>query len=284
MGIWDREYTKASYGGGSGAAWRSYLPPRAALLLIGLHLGGFFAVYMLRHDVGDHAVLPFMLRSDALHPAAILLHPFGNRSLLTLVFVIYVIWTLGGRITTRFGGGRLWLLYVLGTLISGVIYLGFAQLAPDLAGYELAMPAGALAAWVLAAWRNLSDETVSVFGRLTTVAKATAIGAAIVAGLVFFQQGPAATGWLIAAAAGGLASPIVESIRRPRRPTTGVPWVSRDGAESSGRARTGAKRSADDRGLDELLAKISQEGMDSLTPAEREQLEAARRSKLRNLR
>jgi hypothetical protein len=146
------------------------------------------------------------------------------------------------------------------------------------------MPAGALAAWVLAAWRNLSDEMVSVFGRLTTVAKTVAIGAAIIAGLIFFQQGPAATGWLIAAAAGSLASPLVESIRRPQRRTTGVPWVPRDGVGPAGRAHGAAEPGVDDRALDELLAKISRDGLDSLTPAERERLDAARRSKLRNPR
>ena len=280
MGIWDREYTRASFGQRGGVGWQSHLPPRAALALIGVHVFGFFVMFMIRHDVGERALLPFILRSDALHPAAILLHPFGNLSLLTLVFVVYVIWTLGGRIATRFGGGQLWLLYGLGTLISGVVYFGFAQVASNLAGYGLDMPAGAFAAWVWTAWRELSDEMVSVFGRLTTVAKATAIGAAIVAGLVFFQQGPAATGWLLAAASGGLACVVAGALRNRRRPAIGIsPVIGGQAARTSN-----AQPDADDELLDELLAKISREGIDSLTPAERDRLEAARRAKLRRSR
>jgi membrane associated rhomboid family serine protease len=187
MGVWDRDYSKASPDQRAGGMdWRSYLPQRSVLVLIALHVLGFLVVHMIRHDAGQQAILPFVLRNDALHPAAILLHPLGNLSLLRLLFVVYVFWTLGGRIAVRFGAARLWSLYVVGTLISGVVYFGFAQLASGLAGYPLVIPAGALAAWALAAWRNLSDEMVSIFGRLVTVGKATAIGVAIVAGLVFF--------------------------------------------------------------------------------------------------
>jgi hypothetical protein len=121
----------------------------------------------------------------------------------------------------------------------------------------------------------------SVFGKLTTTAKAVALGAAVIAALVFFFGGPGATGWLIAAAAGSLAWPAVSLLagvtpraRGPRTPRTlGEPRRSDE-----------PEPSAADAVLDEILAKISREGLDALTPAERERLEAARRAKLRRPR
>lgn len=285
MGIYDRDYSRTQPGReGGGFAWRFSRPPRGALALIVLHVVGFFAVLVMRHDAGQESAIMFVLRGAASHPAAILLHPIGSGSVLTLVFVVYVIWVLGGRLETRFGTGRLLGLYVLGTVIAGAVYFGFAQVAPDLARYPLEMPAGALAAWTLGVWRNFSDQMVSVFGRLVTVARATAIGAAIVAGLVFFRGGPGATGWLLAAAAGSLAWPTLNVVqggaavlRRPRR-------LRRTPAARSRPRRDEVQRAADDDAVDDILAKVSREGLDALTPAERERLEAARQAKLRRSR
>jgi membrane associated rhomboid family serine protease len=285
MGVWDRDYSKTGYGREVGGVdWRSRLPPRGALILIVLHLIGFLTVHLVRRSAGEQALVLFVLRGDALHPAAVLLHPFGNLSILTLIFVVYAIWTLGGRIEARFGVGRLMGTYVVGTLIGGIVFLGFAQLSAAHTGYALDLPAGALAAWVLGAWRGLSDEIVSVFGKLMTMAKVVALGAAILAALVFFSGGPGATGWLIAAAAGSLAWPavsLVSGIRgirvpadAPRRREAGRPEPRSDLPQPS----------PEDAAIDDLLAKISREGIDALTPTEREQLEAARRAKLRRSR
>ncbi|MFQ5806718.1 MAG: rhomboid family intramembrane serine protease [Phycisphaerae bacterium] len=284
MGVYDRDYTKTGAGRGAGIAWGAHLPPRGALALIVLHGLGFLTVLMMRHDAGGAAATMFVLRGAASHPAAIVLHPIGSESILTLAFVAYAIWTLGGRIESRWGTTRLLSLYVLGTIISGGVYFGFAQRAPDLAGYALVMPTGALAAWALAAWRNLSDEMVSVFGRLVTVAKATAIGAAIVAGLVFFRGGPAATAWLIAAAAGSLAWPVVNVFRGNVRASSAARQLRRARAARPPTRCDAAQPVAEDPAIDDLLAKISREGLDALTPAERERLEAARQAKLRQSR
>jgi membrane associated rhomboid family serine protease len=285
MGIWDRDYSKTPTGHKAGRlAWRLRRPSGGALALLALHVLGFFMILIMRHGGGQRATVLFVLEGPASHPAAIVLHPFGSGSILTLVFVAYVIWTLGGRVESRFGTARLLLLYVLGTIIAGTVYFGFAQTAPDLARFGLATPAGALAAWALAAGQNLSDEMVSVFGRLITVARATAIGAAILGGLVFFVGGPAATGWLIAAAAGSLAWPVVNVLggtvgaasepRRLRRARSVQPGFSREDTPSA----------ADEPAVDDILAKISREGLDALTPAERERLEAARKAKPRRSR
>ncbi len=282
MGVWDRDYSKAGYGREVGGIdWRSRLPPRGALTLIVLHLVGFLIVRVGWHDAGDAARVLVQLRNDALHPAAILLHPFGNVSFWTLIFVVYAIWTLGGRIEGRFGTARLLGMYAVGTLLAGVVFLGFAQLSAEHSAHALDMPAGALAAWALAAWRTMRDEMVSVFGKLMTTAKVVVLGAAIVAGLVFLVEGPAATGWLIAAAAGSLAWPATNLVRE----AGGVTDRSR---KSRRREAVGGESRSDkpeahaaDAVLDEILAKISREGIDALTPAERERLEAARRARQR---
>jgi membrane associated rhomboid family serine protease len=285
MGVWDRDYSKSGYErrvGGIG--WRAHLPPRGALLLVVLHVLAFFVLRVLQHDRGDAAVLMFRLRNDALHPAGILLHPFGNLSLWTLLLVVYAIWKLGGHLEARFGTARLWGTYLAGTLIAGVVFVGFAQLSGAHASHALVLPVGALAAWVLGAWQRLGDEMVSIFGKLTTTAKATALGAAIVAGLVFLFNGPGATGWLIAAAAGSLGWPIVSLAGRlGRAMTTGRP--ARRGRAVNPAPRTESPESvAADAVLDELLDKISREGLEALDPAERARLEAARRAKLRRNR
>jgi membrane associated rhomboid family serine protease len=214
MGIWDRDHSVTEdVTGRDHITRRSYLPGGGTLTLIVVHLLAFVAVVVLRRGGAPDVLVPFVLQGASSHPAAILLHPISSGSPLTLLFVVGAIWTLGGRVESRFGPARLLLCYALGTLIAGAVYLGFAQSAPELAIYPLAMPAGALAAWALAAWRRLSDQVVSVFGRRVTVAKAAGAGTAIVATWIFFWNGPTATGWLIAAAAGSLAWPAVNAVR-----------------------------------------------------------------------
>ena len=284
MGVWDRDYSKARPGEQAGGTdWASYLPPRGSLILIVLHLFAFFMVLVLRHDEGDQALSMFFLRGESLNPVAILLHPFGVISLLTLIFVIYAIWVLGGRIESRFGAARLCYSYVLGTLLAGIVFLGFAQLSPAHSEYELAMPAGALAAWTLGAWRGLNDEMVSVFGKLMTTAKAVAIGAAIVAGLVFFRAGPSATGWLIAAAAGSLAWPALNLFLggSTHRAAASTAMTYRFPARSN---KPSSSDVLTDREIDEILAKISRNGIDSISEEDRQRLEDARKAKLRRSR
>jgi membrane associated rhomboid family serine protease len=284
MGVWDRDYTKAERRPGRRSVdWRSHLPCGGALALIIAHVLGFVVMLVVRHHASTTVLALFVLEGASSHPAAILLHPISSASPLTLLFVVGAMWTLGGRIESRFGTARLVWLYALGTIIAGTVYFGFAQMAPELAGYALAMPVGALAAWVLAAWRNLSDEMVSVFGRLVTVAKAAAIGATSVATWIFFWNGPAATGWLIAAAAGSLAYLVVNVVRGNARVATEPPRREANAPRPAPR-RDDARPATAAPDVDEILAKINREGLDALTPTERERLEAARQARLRRPR
>jgi len=284
MGVYDRDYSKSERDRERGADWRFSLPPRGTLALIVLHVLGFLMVVLMRPDAGRQAAAMFVLQGAASHPAAIVLYPIGGGSALTLPFVVCAIWVLGRRLETRIGAGRLLLLYFVGTIIAGGVYFGFAQVAPDLASYALAMPAGALAAWVLAARRNLCDEMVSVFGRLVTAARATTIGAAIVAVWIFFWNGPEATGWLIAAAAGSLAWPAVSVIAGNVGAATEPPQLRQAKPVRPRPHREEVPPAADEPAVDEILDKISREGLDALTPAERDRLEAARQAKLRQPR
>jgi hypothetical protein len=112
-----------------------------------------------------------------------------------------------------------------------------------------------------------------------SVAPLIGIGAAIAIGLMFAFRGPGAPGWLAALIAGGLAAPAVQLLpgaptrrQRPPRPvvTPSVPFEVPPPAES-----------LDEPDIDDVLAKISRSGLTSLSPAERERLEAARQAKLR---
>jgi len=285
MGVWDRDYVRREAQGEGRPGWRSYLPPGAALALLGLHVLGFLFVLMMRHDVGPHATVVFVLHGSAAHPAAILLHPIGGTSILGLVFVVTAIWMLGGCVERRSGLGRLLALYVVGNLLAGTFYFGFAQMAPaELTEFSLAVPVGALAAWALGAWRSFKDERVSLLGRTTTISKASAGGAALVCGLVFCAEGQAATGWLLAAAAGSLAWPLCRIVTgkagaasRERR----VPGVESAGGVP---ARGGLAPGADEDEIDAILAKVGREGLGALTPAERDRLEAGRQTRLRRSR
>ncbi len=285
MGVWDRDYSMAERRPGRRSVdWRSHLPCGGVLALIIAHVLGFAVMLVVRRHAGTTVLALFVLEGASSHPTAILLHPISSSSPLTLLFLVGAMWTLGGRIESRFGTAPLLWLYVLGTIIAGAVYFGFAQVAPELAAYALAMPAGALAAWARAAWRSLSDEMVSVFGRLVTVAKAAAIGATIVATWIFFWNGPAATGWLIAAAAGSLAWPPVNAVRGGTHPPTKPRWPREAKPARPWPHNAEVQSTRDEHAVDDLLAKISREGTDALTPAERDRLEATRRAQLRRSR
>ena len=102
------------------------------------------------------------------------------------------------------------------------------------------------------------------------------IGVAIAVGLMLALRGLGAAGWLTALVAGGFGAPLVARIsameferRRVVRPS-----IPRDPAPPI----------EHDPNVDAILAKISASGLDSLSQAERDQLEAARRAKLRDSR
>ena len=244
-----------------------------------LHGAAFALMLMLERGGGADVVRLLVLKGAESHPLGILLHPFATTGLLSILFVVLALWSLGAQLEPRLNAPRLVGLYVLGNLTAGAVYFGAARLAPGLSSAPLDSPIGALAALCLAACRQLRNEPVQVFGRVTNAAVVYAICAAIVAGLALVASGIGGLAWLAAALAGCASALIVEHLpvfhltRRLRPQRTVRPSLPRPAAPS--------KRHEAEIDIDDILAKISREGLAALTDAERARLEAARQAKLR---
>ena len=268
MAWWEREYQQeSSYARGGGAGWNFQWPPMGARVLFSLHVVAFIVLLVSRADA-EGAILPWV-RLDAPPNAwpAILFHPLGVRGF-SIVFVGYVIWSLGGLIEGRLGRRQLLRLYIFGNLLAGAAYFAIAPLVSRGELYALDMPLGALAAWALLGWRQFHGDSVLVFNRMTTRSNLIAIGAAIVVGMAILGHGSTTTAWLLSGLAGCAAVPLAE--RLP---------VIRFGRGRRSTSRPSARRPAEP-DIDDVLAKISRQGLDALTDAERARLEAARQAKL----
>ena len=253
------------------------LPPRWSLVLIGLHVVSFLALRMTQADEG-HALGPLLGLAGGEGPAwGVLLHPLATERVLTLLFVVFVIWALGGRLEARDGPGQMLVMYVGGNLLAGAVYFVAARWQPELASLELDYPAGAFAAWCLMAWRSMRSDFISVFGWMSTVAKLVAIAAGVSIALRLLGNGMGAVAWLAAIAAGSTAASMTEGVwalrRRSSRP--------RPATRRPARRRPKAARTPAEPDIDEILARISREGMDALSQEDLDRLEAARRAKLR---
>jgi hypothetical protein len=115
---------------------------------------------------------------------------------------------------------------------------------------------------------------VLLFGRLQTMSKVTAITAGIVVGVVLLFSGPRAVAWLAALAAGVATGWLVDALLGLRT-TERRFWRVHEEPPAT---RSHLSEEPD---IDDILDKISRCGLHSLSPAERERLEAARRAKLR---
>jgi len=276
MGWQDREYGNEQYADADAGVWsRIRRPTGVALALIIVHGAAFLLVTLLRKDVVDGAGAGDALAWLARHPLGIFVHPYLTPRLLTAVFVVLAVWSLGGRLEARIGHARLLVVYLLGNVFAGGVYLALALVAPPLAAAPPDYPIGALAAWCGLAWRVLRQDPVSVFGRTMSTAMVYAISAAVVITLQLLAERQSAVAWVLAAGGGAGSGALAEWLwyqigtvrRRPRvRPSI---------------HRVRAAPAVDEPEIDAVLAKISRSGLASLTPAEREVLEAARRKLLR---
>lgn len=276
MGWQDRDYGNDSYGSYSGgrlAAAGIRRPPTVTLTLMIVHGLAFVLVRMLL--AAPEPAPPLAWANVGQHPAGIVLHPLATGRILSGLFVVLALWSLGGRLELKLGPKRLVQLYVVGNLIAGVGYFVLARVLPAMAGHPLEYPAGALAAMCVAAWMHLRGQPVNVFGRITNAGKMYAVCAAIVIGMQILGHRQDALLWVLAAGAGGTSALLVERWGRPgafgfRRRRGVRPSISRP------------RRTArpDEPEIDDILAKISRAGLDSLTEEERQRLEAARRIKL----
>ena len=182
--------------------------------LIAIHLSAFGLLWLRGADADAGLLTMLVLYGSAAHPLAILLHPFGTQSLVGIALVILTLWGLGRPLEQRIGTVRLVAMYVIANLLTGAVFFAFAQAVPEFAVYPLRLPAGGLAALACAARLRLGDVRAYVLGRSFSLGRIAAAGAAIVAGWVFFWGAEGATAWLVAAAVGGLAWPIVRIVGR----------------------------------------------------------------------
>ncbi|MBN2445420.1 MAG: hypothetical protein JXO22_01745 [Phycisphaerae bacterium] len=277
MAWWERDYTESRETGAE--TRRSFdWPPPATMTLLMLHVLAFAMMFVTRLDTPNSPLRYLMLTGGANHPLAIATHPFTTSGW-SIIIVLYATWVLGGRIERRLGTRRLLRLYVYGNLLAGGAYYVAALVlkSPDLV--PLTYPVGALAAWCLTAWRHFRDEMVMLWGRLANFGKLAAIAGAIVVGLNIMLYHSASTGWLIAVIAGCVAMPLAETlpIIRVSQPRRAVPARSR-----FSRLETPATQQDTTSDIDDILAKITEHGLDSLTDEERARLEAARRARLRS--
>lgn len=267
----ERDYHRvsdASAGYDRAAGGRSGLPPPASLVLIVVHAVAFCALIVSR------AADALQLSPANLGPAALLAHPLAITHPLALGLTVFGIWTLARRLECRYGGARLALLYVAGNLAAGLAFLAYASLLPRGAAFALSMPVGGLAAWCGAAWLGLRDECVSVFGRVVSMARASAVAAAVVAGVVVMSSSSSATAWLVAAIVGGGSGMLMHSYG----PSLSFRFKRRRTVTRPAKAERPRAPAAPD--VDTILDKVGREGIESLTAREREELEAARRAML----
>ncbi len=263
-------------------------PPPAARALLFLHVLAFLALALVAADRSAPVGERFTLGPASLQPLAIATHPLGSLNPLSLIAAIIGIWWLGCVIEPRIGMRKFVLLYVVANLAGGTAYFATARLSAAAAVAPLDYPLGALAAWCWTAGRLLRYEQVNLFGRIVRGSTAIAIFGGIAAALVVLPAGLGGLAWLAAAAAGiGVACAAEAPISlswprrrvRPSRVSEPRPRPSASLRRSS--PRKSADETPDETVIDEILAKISRSGMQSLTPGERDALESARRAKLR---
>lgn len=276
VGWQERDYSDESYGEPVSTTGGLRRPPNGTLALMIIHGAAFVLMLMLRHGNGEAIVAMCALSGETAHPLGILLHPLATADVLRAAFVVLALWSLAGRLEPRMGLLRLVVLYVAGNLVAGGVYFAVARGLPTLATAPLDYPVGALAALCLTAWRQLRHDLVQLLGRVMSVATIYAICAGIVVVLAFADAREGALAWLLAAAAGAGSAPLAarwsSGPRRPRR----VRQVVRPSIPPAI-----IQPPLDEPDVDDILAKISREGIGALTDAERDRLERARRAKLR---
>ena len=266
------------------------VPPPGVLALIVVHAIAFVALFIAGRDIGPQVGGFSSLQSGDLHWTAILLYPLGITNFFTLLLlIITIIWTLGTRIEERFGFAAVLALYVVGNLLAGAAFFGLAIIRPGLAALPMAFPAGGVAAWIVFCIRELGAEELGFFGMTFPTRWFFAWVGGIGLAVVVLEGRLAALGWLLAAGAGAV-TPLLSDFPREfhrlvwhrRRQSVRIS-VSRvrEYSPPSPEPETIEQVSGPDAEIDAILAKISQSGLQSLTPQERETLEAARRALLR---
>lgn len=312
MGWRERDYSHWSWREPGGRAdWRSRLPPPATAGLLVVLAVAYVAFLIMRAETGTE-LEPWIrlygqtratLDSPALAetavdaprgctPLAVLLHPLASERVLSLLLAMLTVWILGGLVEQRIGPARMLTYFWVGCVMAGAGYFVAARLAPNMAVLPLDDPVGAFAAWCVACWFAFRWDPIDVLGRTFPLSGVIATCALISVGLTLFLFGFAAFAWLVAVVCGGAAAPLVETLarvialrwRRHEARRSSRPPAPRQPVRASPPEREALVPSPDEAEIDEILAKISREGLPALTPDERRRLEAARQAMLRSAR
>ncbi len=277
----DRDYSKDE-------PWTQHGPLRSSIrwpggltaTLVLAHVAAFILLLVVRTEPDGAALANSLGLSDkSARLWAIFTHPFATPSLLSLLITVFILWTLAARVERLFGWRRMLALYACGNILAGTAFYALARLSPPLATAGLDSPTGAFAAWVVMAYRGMGGQMVSLFGGTYRLSRVIAVTLAIMTGLMLMLRGFGAIGWLAAIAAGACAEPLLASLSNsmatlPRRRRVVRPSIPREDFPRE-------QREPDPYDVDDILAKISRGGMESLTAADRKRLELARQAKLR---
>ncbi len=249
-------------------------PPPITLFLMVFHGVLYFLMLALREGADAATLQRMVLGPERLDPLGVFLHPIASPNLLTVIFTVLVVWSLGRRLEPLIGSLHMALLYLLLNPLAGLGFVIVGTLRPELAGAELDYPVGFLAGLCLGAWRELRDFPVQVFGRRTTIGRLYAICGLIVVGLVALRSGLGAVGFAVAVLVGiGGAEVLLwlRNWRTLRRLTRRSP--------AAHRRRSHMRPAVPD--VDDILAKISRAGIDALSEDERRRLDEARAARQR---
>lgn len=272
MGWQDRDYSRRKLRGGPlGGTASSADISTGSWILIALHVIAFLIVQMMEFDVARGTQARMVLVGGQPHPSAIIFYPIATRSFWTLVGVVLLVWYWGRRVEQMLGTWMLLGGYAVAGVIGGGVYFAIARLAPGLAAYPLAWPAAVVPLWAIPLWMRARQHTIQVVGFSLTLGPVCIATVAVIFGMAVLRVGSGAAaliavGAVGAAAGAGLQLMSFSGLRQFAATRSRAPAASQKRAEPV----------SDDKTLDAILAKISQEGLESLTDSEREWLEAAR--------
>lgn len=212
----------------------------------------------------------------------ILTHPAASVDFFRVLLTLLILWTIAPRIEEMFGRSRLLQSYLLGNLAAGAVFFSVARLRPAWTAQPLDYPVGAGIAWLVLFWQTARHEMTLIAGRQMRMGNVIAVVGGVLLLLTLAIGGTGSIGWMLSAAVGGAVGvwqPLQLNIRMSRRrtPMSGKSWP----ATRLRVVETTSEPAADDAKIDEILKKISRDGIASLSEADREKLEAARQSKLR---
>ncbi len=268
MGVWDRDYAQPERANAP-QPWPISRPPPAALGLLVVHGLAFLIAVGMRNDA-EAAASTLALHTPPNAWYAVLTHAIASANLISVLSTAYVIWALGGWLERRGGGAYMLTLYACAIVGAGVTYRLLAQTGMPAA--ELDHPLGVLASWAFVTARLARHEAVPLFGRVFTMPQIIGGIAALMLLFMMLAHGAGAGILIASAVAGAATAPLAIAlhavmVRKPRN-----------------RTRQAAPPPVSEPDIDDVLAKISRQGIDSLTADERRRLETARRAKLASRR